>query len=186
MKDALNVNEKYTVDNYPYGYLKCKATFGVEFKKNKGFRSEFQTINPKTGRTNLVKNGTYKDFMCLLLDHENGHYKWSGMSMHSLEDVNKLFKYIITNFDVLMLTTEMHHHIIRSAVVAIMADNAYTFVEDKQKYLNTYFKENMQKLTSMLNKNNIDADLYASINFDMEGIKKYEDQFKTKTEWLKS
>ena len=42
-------NTKLTVESYPYGRLKTTAFFSVE-KTSKGYRTEFQTIDPKTGR----------------------------------------------------------------------------------------------------------------------------------------
>jgi hypothetical protein len=56
---VLNIFAKAEVDSYPYGRLRCKAFFWIEYKQSHGFRPVFQTINPKTGRLNAVKNGQY-------------------------------------------------------------------------------------------------------------------------------
>jgi len=38
----LDFKQTYSTDNYPYGRLKATATFGVEFRANKGCRTSFQ------------------------------------------------------------------------------------------------------------------------------------------------
>lgn len=60
-----SVNQKIEVTNYPYGSLKTTAYFSIEFNPKKGFRSIFQTINPKTGRLNAEKKGVYNTVMWL-------------------------------------------------------------------------------------------------------------------------
>lgn len=57
---VFKTDEKITVENYPYGRLQCKATFSLEFKEAKGYRTVRQTINPKTGRINNPKKSTYR------------------------------------------------------------------------------------------------------------------------------
>lgn len=58
-------------DNYPYGRLRTKAIFGTEFKPRHGFRSTFQTVNPKTGKLNKPKFGTYYT-IAVLRENEEG------------------------------------------------------------------------------------------------------------------
>lgn len=84
--------EKITVDSYPYGRLRTTAFFSVEFKKGKGFRQVFQTINPKNGRLNAPKNGTYSDIL-FLYQGENGHIHGGGYSLNGAEYLNKFFHF---------------------------------------------------------------------------------------------
>jgi hypothetical protein len=58
-KKFFPTTHKAEVNSYPYGRLKATAFFGLEFKRGKGFRTTFQTINPKNGKLNAVKNSTY-------------------------------------------------------------------------------------------------------------------------------
>lgn len=88
-----------TVDSYPYGRLRTTAFFGTEFKPSKGYRSTFQTINPKNGRKNAIKNSTYYTLMVLFQNTENGHYDHVGFSMDSDESINKTAKFCAENFD---------------------------------------------------------------------------------------
>jgi hypothetical protein len=173
MIEILPIHEKPSVHNYPYGSLQCTATFGVEFNKNKGFRSEFQTINPKTDRLNAMKNGTYDDFKCLVKE-ENGHYKWYTSSCNGLEAIISTLKFIGENFDILQLTTEMHEHIVLQSMRSIIVGNAYTKLsnEDMPNYLDMFFKDNMVKLRNM-SKQPISAQTYKDIIFDTDGMKQY-------------
>ena len=173
MTEVLNINEKPSVSNYPYGRLQCVATFGVEFKKNKGFRSEFQTVNPKNGRLNAMKNGTYDDFKCLVKE-ENGHYKWYTSSCNGLDAIISTLSFIGKNFDILQLTTEMHEHIVLQCMQSIIIGNAWTklSVEDKPKYLDMFFKDNMAILRNM-SKQPISAQTYKDIIFDKVGMEQF-------------
>lgn len=77
-----------TVESYPYGRLRCKAFFSIEFKKKQGFRTVFQTINPKNDRLNAQKYSTYTDFAFNYLCPETGHIKngykaWNGSKYYN-------------------------------------------------------------------------------------------------------
>jgi hypothetical protein len=65
-----------TSDSYPYGRLKCTAKFSLEFTKN-GFRTVFQTINPKNGRINNPKKSTYYPVILPMVS-DNGHIGYCG------------------------------------------------------------------------------------------------------------
>lgn len=80
--------EKVTVDSYPYGSLRTKAFFSIEFRKGKGFRSVFQTLNPKTGRLNAEKKGTYAPVMWMEVA-ENGFVSFHSMSFNGTKELNK-------------------------------------------------------------------------------------------------
>lgn len=82
---------------YPYGRLRTTAYFSVEFKQGKGFRSVFQTINPKTGKLNQPKKGTYAPIM--VVTEENGFFKYEGHRMHGTEELNTVAKWMNEHFD---------------------------------------------------------------------------------------
>jgi hypothetical protein len=110
-KKILNINQQHEVNDYPYGSLKCTAFFSVEFMPKKGFRSVFQTINPRNGRLNNPKKSTYSDFVYNYIEEETGHIKAGHMSIRSFEDVNKVAAFIASNFEALRLHTEMTKNI---------------------------------------------------------------------------
>jgi hypothetical protein len=89
MKQYHSTNRTVTVENYPYGYhLKTTLTHSVEFKSGKGFRHVTQTINPKTGRLNNPKRGTYYPIMLLGTDSETNYTRSHVLNPNSAETVN--------------------------------------------------------------------------------------------------
>lgn len=92
---------KLKTDSYPYGRLRTTAFFSVEQTKN-GFRSVFQTIDPKNGRENKPKKSTYYK-MILPCTDGNGHLSFCGhndfngteeinIGLHFLNDFFELFE----------------------------------------------------------------------------------------------
>ena len=90
--------EKTSVDNYPYGRLKATAFFSTEWRKGKGFRTVFQTINPKTGRVNNPKKGTYSPIIAMY-KAENGHIKYTHYSFYDDEAKQKAIIFMSANFN---------------------------------------------------------------------------------------
>ncbi len=110
MKKYLPTSFIGTVQDYPYGYtLKTTATFGVEFKKWKWFRTVFQTVNPKTGKLNKPKVSTYSDII-FMYENEDGHYKYHHFDLNtSMEKLNKIMNLVVENKSI--LTDEQLKHI---------------------------------------------------------------------------
>lgn len=92
-------NEKITVEDYPYGFKKTTAYFSVEFNFKKGFRSVFQTVNPKTGRINKPKNSTYSPIVVMYQEKETGHVKALHMSLNGIDDIIPAIDFMSLNFD---------------------------------------------------------------------------------------
>jgi hypothetical protein len=90
--------EKLTATNYPYGSLRATAFFSVESNK-KGFRTIFQTINPKTNRINNPKKSTYYAVI-LPMQKGNGHFDFCGYTdMNGGEEINKACQFISDFYD---------------------------------------------------------------------------------------
>ncbi len=93
------------VKDYPYGRLRTSAFFSVEFQPKKGFRSVFQTINPKNSRVNAPKKGTYSNFeFCYLKD--NGHVTWGCYRLESFETINNFARFMADHAEALQPTGE--------------------------------------------------------------------------------
>lgn len=80
--EVFSTDSKLSTDSYPYGRLKCTAYFSVESTKN-GFRSVFQTVNPKNGVLNKEKKSTYYSVMLQTKDSGGyistcGHNQFNG------------------------------------------------------------------------------------------------------------
>ena len=98
MTTILKSTETATSTNYPYGRLRCTATWSLEFKPSKGFRVVFQTINPKTNRLNSPKKSTYSPVILLTQD-ENGYVSSIHHSFNGIPELNKGLDFMTENFD---------------------------------------------------------------------------------------
>lgn len=119
----ISLNNVNVVESYPYGRLRTEARFSVEFRKGKGFRSVFQTINPKNGRINNPKHSTYTDFMCMVND--NGFIKFHGTRFYDIKSIQTGLKFINENFDSLELSSEQMEEIINKILSVIVIDIYY-------------------------------------------------------------
>lgn len=90
--------ESVTVDNYPYGYKQCEATFSLEFVKGKGFRTVFQSVDPKTFRLNKPKKSTYSNII-VMYQADNGHIKYQGFGLNGRDEINTGCKFLAEHFD---------------------------------------------------------------------------------------
>lgn len=97
--DTILTTEKITVDSYPYGRLRATAFFSLEFHPKKGFRSAFQTIDPKNGRVNKVKNSTYYPMMCMYKEAETGHIKYTAFWFNGEKETNSGCEFMFIHFD---------------------------------------------------------------------------------------
>lgn len=93
----LKTTDIATVENYPYGRLKAKATFSIEYKKGCGARMVFQTINPKTGRINNPKKGGYVPAM--VLTDTDGFISSKHLRFYGADGINEDSKFMFENFD---------------------------------------------------------------------------------------
>ncbi len=81
----------YLQPDYPYSFnLRCQRRVWVEYRKGFGQRMITQTENPKTGRWNKPKAGTYNSVIVLYLNEENGHIEHACLNVNdSAERVEK-------------------------------------------------------------------------------------------------
>lgn len=98
-KTYFKTTETAQVDNYPYGRLRATVTFGLEHKSKKGFRSTFQSIDPKTGRINKPKLSTYHAVIVMYRDETTGHIKYDYFGLNGKEEINRATAFIGQNFD---------------------------------------------------------------------------------------
>lgn len=84
----------FIVPSYPYGRLRTEMRYWIETVKGKGDRHVYQTLNPKTNRYNAEKKSTYYDFAFMYTDSETGYCHWSAYTVHSVEDAQKVYKFI--------------------------------------------------------------------------------------------
>lgn len=79
----------YVVEGYPYGFtLRTQIRYWVETKPKFGQRFVSQTLNPKTGKWNAPKAGTYYQAIALLVNDEVeskefGYVSYTALSTYS-------------------------------------------------------------------------------------------------------
>jgi hypothetical protein len=119
----LPVNEKQETDSYPYGWLKTTAYFYIEFNFKKGFRHVFQTINPKNGKLNAPKNGTYNHLSYIELD-EVGHFKQHRFNFYGYESYNEIMHFLDENHG-LALSSEQIEYLCSLGYLCLKANARY-------------------------------------------------------------
>lgn len=100
-KFAIPTGMMKEIENYPYGYtLKTTLYDSMEFHPKKGYRRIKQTINPKTGRANKPKKGTYYSFYMRYENQETGHidsitldFNGSDSMVYGLKQIAEFIKY---------------------------------------------------------------------------------------------
>ena len=165
----LNINEVHEVASYPYGRLRCKAFFSVEFKKGKGFRSVFQTINPKTNRLNAPKKETYTSF-AYQTKNEDGKINTRGIRINGNEGVNKFTSFLYKNQAALNLNDEMIKDTISTCISSIRISLAWASGDKKQ--LMKVLDKPLTTLESVFK--TADVSLLKDFHIDIDAIKEIE------------
>lgn len=169
----LNINETYEVNDYPYGRLRTKAFFSIEFKTGKGFRSVFQTINPKNGQLNAPKKSTYSPFLCLFRNEENGHINEKGFGISGFDAVNPCCQFLAKHFDALQLKSEMITDIYGTLFSMLRVNAQYTSADSEKLW-------KVLEPTAELLVHGIKTgeNIFGQINLDATEIKTLEDEYR--------
>lgn len=131
---------KLISEDYPYGRLRCKAFFSVEFNNKKGMRTVFQTIDPKNDRLNKPKNSTYYSVLLPMQINKTGHFGYCGyLDFNGTETINKGL-YFMSDFYELFTTEQIKS--IATTILAMSKVNAYA--------LTTYAGLDWEKLKPLL------------------------------------
>jgi len=74
----------FVVDDYPYGYRqRTSIRYWMEHDTKRGWRMASQTRNPKTGRWNAPKRGTYQLLAGVLVRDSDNRITWVGLNEYS-------------------------------------------------------------------------------------------------------
>lgn len=150
----VNTLEKVEVSSYPYGRLRTKAYFSIEFNPKHGFRSVFQTINPKNGVLNKPSKSTYGFFMYSQVSQkEDGDNFVEVIHIRRPHDLNTIkglketVKQILeTGLD---LTPEMIKYLAENFYLDLKINLSFTASEERAAKLET-FKPYMSILVDMI------------------------------------
>jgi len=121
MKYEILTGEQISND-YPYGRLRCKITFNLEFKPGKGYRFVSQTTTTN-GRVNAPKRSTYSDFMAMIRDEE-GHVKHISFDFRGYEDISNFISFL--NENEVSFTPEQSQHLWACIITCIRGNVCYT------------------------------------------------------------
>lgn len=119
MKNYMNTGERAVKNDYPYGRLRTTVTFGLDFNPKHGFRTTFQSINPKNLRINAVKTSTYSDLTLMYLEPGTGHVKYDSWDLNGEDAINSVAKVAGVNFD--KFTIEQTQWLYGRTLVALKA-----------------------------------------------------------------
>lgn len=101
----------YEVKDYPYGFrLRTSIFYWIESKKGNGDRFCSYTINPKTGRPNKPKCGTYSVFQYMFIN-DKGHVENGGIDSYDIEYFKMRFYFIVDKFGEIYLSQEQKDNI---------------------------------------------------------------------------
>ena len=74
----------YLVTDYPYSFkLRCRIRYWLESHPKRGFRFVSQTENPKTGRWNKPKQGTYVLVAACMFLNDDAHVEWACVTEYT-------------------------------------------------------------------------------------------------------
>lgn len=113
----------YEVKDYPYGYtLRTSIFYWIESKAKHGDRLCTYTINPKTGKANKPKYGTYYPFLYMYLN-EQGHVTTGIIDPYNMENFRLRFGFITNKIGEVYLS-DVQKTNIRNLYYAHVAGNA--------------------------------------------------------------
>jgi hypothetical protein len=87
----IETSKKIAVENHPYGRTVTTIFYSMEFNPKKGFRIISQTIDPKTGKLNKPKQGTYYPFIFRQTDGKG--VKYTHLDLNGAEHLNDAAKF---------------------------------------------------------------------------------------------
>lgn len=152
---------------WPYGRLRADAMLSVEFNKNNGFRTVFQSKNPKTGKWNAPKKSTYSQVIVQTID-ETGFISSIHLSFNvESKKFNENLKFMGDNFN---LFTEQQHEYIYLEIAAMLKVKMMSLInycgankDAVMAMLMPTFKKAIEAVNSRENR-------YESIIFDADAV----------------
>ena len=167
-KKYFNTAHKATSESYPYGRLRTTAFFSLDFDKKKGFRTVFQTIDPKTLRLNNPKKSTYSEIIVMYENQENGHIEYDWFSFYDDKSKKKAFLFLAQHFD--LFTSEQKEYILLRLLAQLKID-IYSMVKwcaSDFEALKPLFDPTIKQVVGALKNNN--ENIFGGISLDFEAI----------------
>jgi hypothetical protein len=129
LRGYTSINTAYEVKNYPYGYtLRTSIFYWIETKKGKGDRFCSYTINPKTGRKNAPKYGTYSPFLYMYIN-EQGHVVTGCIDSYDIEVFKMRFYFLTEKYGEEFLSADQKHNIRMEHYMHVRVSAPYQIVK---------------------------------------------------------
>lgn len=163
----LSTSEVATIEDYPYGRLKCTMTKTVEFANKKGFRVVSQTTNPKTGRLNAPKKSNYYDLY--VLTNTDGFIDSCAFSFNGAERIQKAIDFLRSNFE--LFTPEQMTYIYGSLFTYLKVDMKARVIYSGAKFddLKPLFEVAINNILDGYKSNGL-INTFGNITLDLEAI----------------
>jgi hypothetical protein len=164
------VSEVLKTIDYPYGRERATAFFSVEMN-NKGCRTVFQTINPKTGRLNNPKKGNYYQVI-LPIELENNYFEFTGyLDFNGTEAITKGLYFMNDYKDCFSLEQLKSIAVFISGMMKINAKSQVIYCGSKWEDLKPYYENPLHNIIKIATGENTDF-LSCLLDFDaIESLK---------------
>lgn len=136
----LPIEKIEVVENYPYGGLRTKMCFSVNFHPKRGFRSVMQSLNPKTGIWNKIRHGTYADLIWMEKD-ENGFIEFHSMNINGLVNISAISKILAEKYEQLGITSDMNRFIVGRMLINIKPGDGSIVLKLQEAYSKNVYAE---------------------------------------------
>jgi hypothetical protein len=165
MKYEILTGEQISND-YPYGRLRCKITFNLEFKPGKGYRFVSQTTNPKNDRVNAPKRSTYSDFMAMIRNEE-GQVRYVSFDFRGYNNISNFISFL--NENEISFTPEQSQHLWAVCITCIRGNVHYTQRKEDVTLNELLNATKVEKMIQYYGKK-IDFGEIVNIGYDIEEI----------------
>jgi len=110
----VETSKKIAVENHPYGRTVTTMFSWTEFNPKKGYRIISQTVDPKTGKLNKPKQGTYYPFIFRQTDGKG--VKYTHLDLNGAEHLNDAAKFCAQSEVFELLTEQERKYLYQSFV----------------------------------------------------------------------
>jgi hypothetical protein len=111
----IETSKKIAVDNHPYGRTTTTMFSWTEFNPKKGYRIVSQTIDPKTGKLNRPKQGTYCPFIFRQTDGKE--IKYIHFNLNGDDRLNEASKFCAQPEVFNLLTEQERKYLYESCIL---------------------------------------------------------------------
>lgn len=138
LKGYTSIDRPFKVDDYPYGFrLRTSIHYWIESKAGHGDRLCTYTIDPRNGRRNKPKCGTYSTFLYMFIN-EKGHVEVGHIDSYNKEVFEARFYFLLGKIGEEYITDVQKKNIRHNHFLHVKLSGPYEVVkysdEKKEEY----------------------------------------------------